>query len=336
MNSKASTAYHFDVVTIGSASVDFFSDTDSEVIKIQTRETSEEFIAFPLGSKLLINELNITTGGGGTNTAVAFSRLGFNTGFLGKVGNDSNGDLVINNLKDEGIDFIGPREGKTGLSFILNSIKQDRSILVYKGTNNLLRESELKPFDSTWIFLASMLDQSLETVISLVQKQPCRLAFNPSNYQAELGHEQLAPLIKCVDILLLNKEEACMLLSLPPEGNITVDDLIKELSILPPKLIVVTDGQDGVYAYDGEYIYHGEPKHGFDIVETTGAGDAFASTFTAAQMWGKTIEESIHLAMTNSESVLQCHGAKNHLLSRDELFEIAKRSPREVSKQRAK
>ena len=56
MNDSDTPSPHFDIVTIGSASVDFFSDTDSEVIKIQTRETTEEFIAFPLGSKLLINE----------------------------------------------------------------------------------------------------------------------------------------------------------------------------------------------------------------------------------------------------------------------------------------
>ena len=79
----------YDIVTIGSATVDYYADTDSELISIETSISSEKLLAFPLGGKLLIRELNVTTGGGGTNTAVAFARLGFNTAYLGKVGADS-------------------------------------------------------------------------------------------------------------------------------------------------------------------------------------------------------------------------------------------------------
>ena len=67
----------YDVVTIGSATVDYFADTDSELIRIDTRLTSETLLAYPLGGKILIKELTTTTGGGGTNTATAFKRLGF-------------------------------------------------------------------------------------------------------------------------------------------------------------------------------------------------------------------------------------------------------------------
>lgn len=332
VNSHKNNNPIFDVVTIGSATADFFADTDSELINIQTRTTTEELIAFPLGSKLLINKLNITTGGGGTNTAVAFSRLGFNTGYLGKVGDDSNGDLVIKNLAREKIDFIGPREGQTGISFILNSISQDRSILVYKGANNLLRPDELTAFKTTWVYLASMLGESFDTVVELLQKQSCRLAFNPSNYQAELGYEELAALIDHVEILVMNKEEAIKFLGLPAEGNYSAVTLIMKMAALPPRVVVITDGKDGAYVYDGEQLYHGESREGFDVVEATGAGDAFASTFTGAQMWGETTEESLHLAMTNAESVLQYHGAKEKLLSRDELLEAADRVTRNIVK----
>ena len=295
----------FEVVTIGSATVDYFADTDSELIKIQTRTTTEELIAFPLGSKLLIKELNITTGGGGTNTAVTFSRLGFRTGYLGKIGDDSNGEIVVKRLQEAGVDFIGPREGQTGLSMILNSIKHDRSILAYKGANNLLRLDEIKPFDTKWVYLSSMLEQSLETVIELLKKQSCKLAFNPSNYQAEMGYEKLRELIDRVDILVMNKEEAAKFLGLAPEEHHAIESLMAEMGKLPPALSLITDGKKGAYVYDGEYMYHGEPRKDIEIVEATGAGDAFASTFTAAQMLGKDTEASLHIAMTNAESVLQ-------------------------------
>ena len=320
----------FEVVTIGSATVDYFADTDSELIKIQTRTTTEELIAFPLGSKLLIKELNITTGGGGTNTAVAFSRLGFKTGYLGKIGDDSNGELVVKRLQEEGIRFIGPREGQTGLSMILNSIQQDRSILAYKGANNHLRLDEIKPFETQWVYLSSMLEQSLETVIALLKEHPCKLAFNPSNYQAEMGYEKLSELIDRVDILVMNKEEATKFLGLPPEENHSIESLMKKMSELPPPITLITDGKDGAYACDGDYLYHGEPRADLNIVEATGAGDAFAASFTAAQMLGKDMTASLHLAMTNAESVLQNKGAKERLLSRAELFQVAENTERSI------
>ncbi|RMF14524.1 MAG: carbohydrate kinase family protein, partial [Gammaproteobacteria bacterium] len=110
----------YDIVTIGSATVDHFADTDSELIRIDTRSSHEELIAFPLGSKLLIRELKTTTGGGGTNTAVAFSRLGLRTAFLGKLGDDASATFVLDRLKAEGVNFIGAHGGQTGLSIILN------------------------------------------------------------------------------------------------------------------------------------------------------------------------------------------------------------------------
>src|SRR5690606_13349484 len=97
----------YDITTIGSATVDFFADTDSELIRIDTRTSSEQLLAFPLGEKILVNEFNITTGGGGTNTAVAFTRLGLKTAFLGKVGADINGDYIIRQLADMGVAFVG-------------------------------------------------------------------------------------------------------------------------------------------------------------------------------------------------------------------------------------
>ena len=76
----------YDVITVGSSTIDVFADVESEEIKIKTKDGEEELIAYPAGSKILIKELNFLTGGGGTNTAVAFSRLGLNVAYLVKWG----------------------------------------------------------------------------------------------------------------------------------------------------------------------------------------------------------------------------------------------------------
>ena len=80
----------FDIVTFGSAVVDVFVNTD-----VAEKNSS---ISYPVGEKILIKELKFDIGGGGTNTAVAFSRLGFKTGCICKLGGDENGREILEML----------------------------------------------------------------------------------------------------------------------------------------------------------------------------------------------------------------------------------------------
>lgn len=321
---------NFDIITIGSATVDHFADTDSELIRIDTRSHHEELIAFPLGSKLLINELKTTVGGGGTNTAVAFSHLGLKTGFLGKIGSDAAGDFVLDLLKQEDVAFIGARNGQTGFSVILNSIKDDRSILAYKGANNHLLSQDIPAFEAPWIYLSSMMGESWDTVVELISKGDFKVAFNPSNYQAQLGYQALSKLVDNVTILIMNREEACKFLARDYHENVDMKDLLKALYELPPEIVVITDGSLGAFVYDGKTFYHGKPNTDINILETTGAGDAFAATFTASIIKEKNTKTALHYAMTNAESVLQHKGAKEKLLHWDELVSQADNQQRQI------
>ena len=67
----------YDIITVGSSTIDVFAQTKfSELIKIMEKKKETDLIAYPIGSKILIKKLEFTTGGGATNTAVAFARLG--------------------------------------------------------------------------------------------------------------------------------------------------------------------------------------------------------------------------------------------------------------------
>jgi ribokinase len=329
----------WDITTIGSATVDFFADTDSELIRIETRTTSEQLLAFPLGEKVLVNEFNITTGGGGTNTAVAFKRLGLKTAFLGKVGSDVNGDYIIEQLAALGVDFVGCREGTSGASIILNGLRNDRTILAYKGTNNTLRRDEFPAIHSPWVYLASMLEQSWDTVVAELaaglDARRFRLAFNPSSYQAALGYERLRVLTDKVSFLVMNREEACRYLGLDPAGRHEQGDLVQGLVKQPGMIAAVTDGAEGAWVCDGAEVLRGKSRADLKIAETTGAGDAFASTFTACLVRELPIETCLHYAMTNAESVLQHKGAKERLLTWDELRHEAGQYSRDITRYNA-
>lgn len=309
----------YDIITIGSATVDVFADTSSQLVKFITQNGENDFIAYPSGSKILISDLNFTVGGGGTNTAVSFARLGFKTAFLGKLGTDENSFKVIHLLESEKIDFIGSRGGQTGYSVILDSVEHDRTILTYKGSNNLLSEEDInyEKLESKWLYSSSMIGQSFETLKQLflsMYKKGVHIAFNPSSYQAKQGIAKLQSLIDCCSVLVLNLEEAGLLLG--KRG--TSEELAPLLAQGTDRYVVITNGSEGVACFHQGQFYELKPTPKLKVVESTGAGDAFASGFVAGLIKEKSIKNSLILGMVQAESVIQAKGAKNKLLSMSE------------------
>lgn len=294
----------FDVITFGSAVKDVFVATDLA--------EKGNFIAYPIGSKILIEELRYDIGGGGTNTAVAFSRLGFKTGYVGKLGKDFNGYDILNLLNKEKVTFLGAIEknGITGFSIILDSKENDRTVLTYKGINDTIhfKDIRLNKPNTDWLYCSSMVGKSLDTQISLARKMKLKgvkIAYNPSSYSTK-NKESIEPLLMMADILILNKEEAGMLTRR--------DDLLRGLHDITGGTIVITDKDKRIRAYDGRKKYFLMPNRRVKVKERTGAGDAFASGFVAGQMAGRDINFSLKLGLMESESVIKYFGAKNNLL----------------------
>mgnify|MGYP006302956717 CR=1 FL=1 len=303
----------FDVVVCGSATVDVFANTESELIEIRSADSSESLIAYPSGSKILIKELIFEIGGGGTNTAVAFSRMGCKTGYVGCLGDDENAARVLNLLKKEKISFLGHSTGEqTGYSIILDSIEHDRTILTYKGANDHLKQRSIKPFTTQWFYFSSMMNGSFSTQKKLAkraQKEGINLAYNPSEYQAKQGYQTLKPILDATTVLIMNKEEAEYL-----AGFGTMDEILVRLHGFGIPVVCVTDGPRGVFAIDDAHYYSAKPSK-VKVVETTGAGDAFASGFVSAYLKRNDVRDAIRVGIVNSESVITHYGAKNVLLS---------------------
>ena len=307
----------------------------SEEIKIKTKDGEEELIAYPAGSKILKKELNFLTGGGGTNTAVAFSRLGLNVAYLGKMGQGSNSGLIVKRLRKEKVKFVGvnSKTFHAGYSVILDSLSGDRTILTYKGANNHLRFSEInkRKIKAKWFYFSSMIGESYKTLEKLAifgKENGIKIAFNPSNYLAEKGSEFLGKLLLNTDLLILNKEESELIV-----GKGEIKHLIQKLMELGPKEVIITDGKKGAYTISKNYFYNVVP-HKVHAVETTGAGDAFASTYLASKIMGKEIIDSLKLASSNSGSVVQNRGAKNGLLEYKPLLLESKKYPAKIKKKK--
>ena len=271
----------FDVVTFGSAMMDAFVETN-------TKEANG-YLQIPYGCKQLMKSLFFEIGGGGTNTAVAFSRLGLKTGYIGKVGKDKNGEGVLDMLRREKIEFLGKiTKGDTsGFSVVLISKARYRSILAHKGINDTISEEDIKPFSTKWLYFSSMMKISFQTQLKLakrLKKKGVKIAFNPSEYL--IGREDLKPLLRITDVLIVNKEEANLL---------TKDkDKLKGIAKLGPRIVVITNERRAVYCYDRNRVYSVKPPK-VKIADKTGAGDAFSAAFVAGLVKVKPIEYCLKL-----------------------------------------
>ena len=285
-------------------------------VETEFNEKSNSF-SYPAGSKILVNDLKSDIGGGATNTAVAFSRLGLNTGCVCKIGDDNNGLDVLNMFKREKIKFLGSiAQGETGESIILDSKGNGRTVLTFKGPGNSIRLSEIPKIKTKWLYYSSVLGESFKTQVALAKKLKAKIAFNPSEYIIKAM--DVRPLLKLTEVLILNKEEAQLLCKKYAPKGVPAKagkerDLMVCLREFGPKIVVVTDKNKLAYAFDGDKKYSIKPNN-VKVVERTGAGDAFASGFVAGVIVGWDMNKCLKLGLKESESVIRYFGAKNKLL----------------------
>jgi ribokinase len=297
----------FDIVTFGSGVVDVFASTGIA--------EKDGRLDLEVGSKYLIEDLKMDVGGGGTNTAVAFSRFGLKVGCICGIGEDANGIEILTCLKEEKVKFLGKvsEEVATGYSMIIDSKKNDRTILTFKGASNSVGIKDIKGFRSPWLYYSSLLGTSFETQKELARRFVTgggKLAFNPSSYS--IKSQDIRELLKLSYVLVLNKEEGEALCKKYKKSG----DVMKGLYSLGPRIVVVTDKDKIVRCYDGKREYNVVPDSKVKVVERTGAGDAFAAGFVAGLICGYHLERALRLGVEESEAVLGHFGAKNNLIRR--------------------
>jgi ribokinase len=316
----------FDIITIGSATIDCFVDTGRKLFQESEIYKGEPVVHVPFGSKILIDKLNFLTGGGGTNTAVSFARIGLKTAYIGKLGGHE-GKQIIDELKKEKVNTSLIVKGDdVGFSIVLDAQGRDRTILAHKGCNNKLSFKELKldKIKAKCLYFASMIGESYKTQIKLMQyakKNNIMVAFNPSSYIAKQGYKKLKEVLRCTNVLIFNMEEAAELLGkLEP-----IEIMLKKLIKLVNGIVVVTDGKKGCHCLADKYYYI--RTSGIKPKEATGAGDAFASAFVAGLIMNNSIEYCLRMGQANAESVILHYGAKNDLLSYARIKKRIKRVP---------
>lgn len=331
----------FDVITIGSATLDIFVESDgANIVSVNSLKKKTEFMSFPYGAKVEIDGFSRNIGGGGINTAANFANLGLKTSTIIKLGNDEIAPVIENKMKHDKVDtsnIIHSKDYLTGLSIILVSFQGDRTVLAHRGANSTISEDEIdfnKFKEAKWLYVAPLAGDTnklLDKIADYAANNGINLAINAGSTAIKKGERYFNNILKTAKIVVMNKEEASMLTKIEvrpdtkdekfsdAEIHPDVITMLKKLHCKDDSIVVITDGKYGVYSYDGKNFYHA-PEFSAKVVSTLGAGDAFSSTLVASvQKYGEDIIKALSYASVNAAAVIEKFGAQEGFLTFEEI-----------------
>lgn len=318
----------YDFVAIGDLITDAFIRLEDPRIHAEVRDGKYE-LSIPFADKVPFEEVYVVPAvGNSPNAAVSATTLGLNAALLASVGGDRNGEECLESLKNRGVkvDFVSvQKDKKTNYSYVL-WFKDDRTIL-RKHEDFLYAMPDIG--SPKWVYFSSIGGHAYpfhDEIAEYLEKRPeVQLAFQPGTNEIKLGSEKLKRIYKRSAIFFSNVGEAGRILGLDTLG---INELLKRIHALGPKIVVITDGPKGAYAFDGKDIWfqapYPDPKPPY---ERTGAGDAFSSTTVAALALGNDLPTALSWGAVNSMSVVQEVGAQKGLLTRPQIEEYLKKAP---------
>lgn len=343
------------VLVIGGATLDTIIEYEEmETLVHQSTKGQQSYLLLEEGSKIEVTDQNSFSGGGATNAAMSFQRQGFEVKLFCKVGQDLTGEVVLQELQDSGIDTSHVRYSAkvgTATSFVVPSLKGDRTVFAYRGANTTLTAKEM-PYEVVpevgFIYVTSLSKaaaQAMPEIVDCAEKHQVSVAVNPGVSQLKLGGGFLHTALHGIDILIVNFDEAkqfmVSLLKVDEQVRDSIEQqthraemadklldsqtvfqdisfslrqFFQEVMKLGPKTVVVTDGDKGVYVATPDKLYYHRSIKVSNVINTLGAGDAFGSSFVGALHQGQSIGNAIRWGVVNSASVIQHSDAKSGLL----------------------
>ena len=261
-------------------------------------------------------------GGKGANQAVAASRLGARTAFVGCTGSDEPGQVLIEQLEAEGVDvsYVKVDQSKpTGLAVITVDDQAENSIVVSPGANLSLTPqhvSECRPIIEEADVVLAQLEIPVESVLEAARITDGIFCLNPA--PAVVAPKEL---MEHVDVLIPNRGELAALSSkATPTGRREVIELARHIE--GPRAVVVTLGSEGALIIrDGEVT--DVPPAKVDPVDTTGAGDAFCGALAGALAHGDDLEDSVRWATLAGGLATTRAGARGGMPTAEEMEQFS-------------
>lgn len=274
-----------------------------------------------------ITDCNQFCGGSAANTIIGLSRLGMKTGFIGKVSDDSDGDLLLKNLQKEAVNTRGiiiNENGRSGNVIGFVDKAGQRALYVDPGVNDLIlpEEIDLDYVENTKILhLSSFIGESIRVQEYILNEIPddITVSLDPGRIYAERGLDFLKNILNRTDIILINEEE---LKHLTGNRYSTYEEGARILFEHGISTVVIKRGDKGSYITNEDENYIIEPFN-VECIDTTGAGDAFNAGFIYGFMKGKEIQKCGQIGNLVASYCIQEQGAIKGLPAINEIIKLS-------------
>ncbi len=306
------------ILGIGNAIVDVICKVDDNFIAQNnlTKSTMKLFFDENEFKKLLTNlKIEKTVSGGSVaNSIVGISQLGDRAGFIGKISDDEFGSKYEEGLKKENVEYFyfkKKEELPTGTCLILITPDSERTMCTFLGTAGKINENDVDTNavkKSEIIFLEGYLwdEGEPKEAFNKAINNANKVAMSLSDKFCVDRHKQnfLELVKKKLDVIFANEQEITSLIETKNFNEVV--DFSKRLN----KLVVVTRGDKGAIAIQGEKVIETGIQQNLKILDLTGAGDLFAAGFLHGYVNKLSIKESLEKGTEMSSKVIQQIGAR--------------------------
>lgn len=309
----------YDIISIGEAGLDSFLKLEDASLLCSVDKKSC-WLCLSYADKIPVSEFHETLGHNACNNAVGSSRLGLKTGFYCIIGEDEIGEKILKKLESEHVscEYVHVQKRAKSTYSVILTYQTERTILLCHSPR-IYNLPTLSP--SKWVYLTSLgkgFEKIHKKLIPYIKNSSTKLAFNPGTYQLLAGRKALEPIFRLCALLILNKEEAEQVLGDHAKAD-TMKELLHGLYALGPSVVVITDGSNGAYGFDGHDTYFSKPLPS-KVLERTGAGDSFSTGLISGLFYEKPLKEALVWGAANAASVIEHIGPQRGLLTKHALL----------------
>ena len=304
-----------EIVVAGRSILDTFLQSDAfERPRREKTDPHRLLECFVLGAKIDLTQVTRTVGGGALNAATCFARLGHTTYLVSTVGDDHGRVEVLRHARLEGIrPLVEISKSATGESFIILNGNGERTILTFDagGHAQSVQDILVRLHNGTALYYGvhHLAPKQTNRVFKSARAHGMKICWTPGlvDFSDRRGFRSNAQL---VDALILNESEAARV-----SGEDTSKEVERFFRNLSTTYCVITKGKQGsLLLYDGLTLEAVAPK--VSMIDSTGAGDAFAAAFFAALLTRDDPRNALREATLNSGSVVRHVGSTAGLLRR--------------------
>ena len=301
----------YDLIAIGDVTIDlFFSGGDLSHDK--------DTFSFTLGDKYLADSFFQGVGGAATNIAVGLAHYGLQTGLVAGIGDNAFQQIIIRHLTKKFVstEFLLHQRDTLNISTVLLAENGQRTVIHYPSAVENFELSDIlmgRIAQSQYIYCGNI--QSIEVsekvaLLTKLKQQEKFIILNLGTREINLGLKAVSPLLSLASMVFMNTSEYSELAGKKKDVIDFQDakDIYSTLGITDC-ILVITDGEKGAYGYDGKDTFFQKAVDTKKIVDTTGAGDGFASGFIASYIQHKDIQKALQEGSSYAAVIIGKMGA---------------------------